>query len=206
MKPSINWRKASRLLRAAVPSAAPAKRGRWIGGLSLAAAGAAVALLVGLTSVIDWVGRTIDPPNQPVVDAQLLNVALSREREPLGNYLRDTRQPLDELSEREQREQGLVFNVRVSIVGAVGKQFPLAWTMLDAKTGRPLSDDRLYRQIAVDFIPKGVTHNRTWQVWVPYPSRAGDYKLETTLMDENEQLVDQKTTEPFHVRSIPALE
>src|ERR1700754_4979452 len=149
--------------RAAVPSAAPAKRGRWIGGLSLAAAGAAVALLVGLASVIDWVGRTIDPPNQPVVDAQLLNVALSREREPLGNYLRDTRQPLDELSEREQREQGLVFNVRVSIVGAVGKQFPLAWTMLDAKTGRPLSDDRLYRQIAVDFIPKGVTHNRTWQ-------------------------------------------
>ena len=181
-------------------------RRRWFGGLSVAAVGAVIAVVVSLTSVVDWVERKIDPPDPPVLDAQLLAAELTRERQPLGDYLRDSGQSTEGLSRREAREQGLVFKVRVSIVGATGKSFPLVWTMLDAGSSRPLRDEYLYRQTALEFVPKGSTHNRAWQIWVPYPTQPGRYELELTLMDERKQPVDQRTTEPFRVRSIPELD
>jgi hypothetical protein len=171
----------------------------------VAAVGAVIAVLVSLTSVVDWVSRKIDPPAPAVMDAQVESVTLAREREPLEGYLRRTGQSLRGLTRQDRREPGLEFNVAVRLKGAVGKPFPLVWTLTDDKTGRPLSDD-LYRQEAVVFTPRAAEDARTWPIWVPYPERPGRFRLDVSLTDEKHQPVDQLDSEPFSIRTIPPLD
>ena len=191
--------------RKPAPKRAPKQgsRSRWK-GVSAAALAGAVALVVSLTSIVDWVQRKLDPPEPALIDTRLLSVDLMRTEEQLGTYLRDTKQSLEGLTAVERREPGLVFNVRVRLVGVVGKQFPLTWTLTDTRRNRRL-EDYLYKQEAVTFEPKGVAHARAWPIWVPYPPRRGSYRLDVVLADDKRQPVDQRSSDAFRLNSIPAL-
>jgi hypothetical protein len=173
-------------------------------GISVAAVAAAVGLLVSLTSIVDWIQERIDPPAPAVIDTRLLDVQLRNEREPLADYLRDTSQSLEGLSAVERRERGLVFAVEVRLEGAVGKQFPLLWTMRALDRGGELPE-WLYRQEAVTFEPEGLTHARTWPIWIPYPPQPGRYRLDVALLDERRQPVDERSSPDFRLATIPAL-
>jgi hypothetical protein len=172
---------------------------------TFAAVAAVVGALGAMTSLFDWVERRLDPPSPPpkTIDARVLAVDLRRTGEPLADYLHTTRQPLTGLSRRERFEPGLVFAVRVRLQGATGKAFPLQWTLYDVEAQVPLSD--LYRQEAVTFTPESQSHARTWPIWVPYPPEPGRYRLDVVLADAKRQPVDERSSQPFRLDSIPPI-
>jgi hypothetical protein len=173
-----------------------------------AAIAAVLAVLASLTSLLDWVGdrfgsEPVAPPR--TIDARIEGAGLKSRREPLREYLEDTQQSTSGLSRLELREPGLVFTVRVRLRGGVGRDYPLVWTLYDMRRGSAVSDD-LYEQEAATFRPEAATHARTWPIWVPYPGQAGRYRLDLVLQDDKRRPVDERSTEPFAIASVPSLE
>lgn len=173
---------------------------------TFAAIAAVVGALGAMTSLFDWLERRLDPPaaTPAKIDARLVDVDFRRTGEPLADYLRSTRQPLSGLSDVERREPGLVFAIRVRLVGVTGKTFPVRWTLYDVRRSAPLPE--LYRQEAGSFKPESANHARTWPIWVPYPSRTGRYRLDVVLADAKGQPVDERSSEAFTLRSIPPVD
>jgi hypothetical protein len=166
-----------------------------------------VALLVGLTSLVDWLERrTDDPPPAPrgQVDARLESVAVRDRAMPLGDYLSSTRQSTRGLNDLELAEPGLVFSVRVRLRGGLDEKFPLVWTLHGASSGIRLKGPIYNQPAAVTFSPRSHDDAREWPVWVPYPRRTGVFFLRATLTDEKRQPEDARDSKPFRIAEIPA--
>jgi hypothetical protein len=194
--------------RTAKPESAEAhrdKRRRISQGFAVVAA--IVGLLVGITSLTDWFERKLDRP-QPrpptEIDTRVHAVELRSAYTPYDEYLSETNQSVRGLTEAERKEQGLVFDVRVRFKGGLGERFSLRSSLYDATDGRRLSDP-IYNQTAVDFVPAGQNHARTWPIWVPYPPRTGRFFLRATLTDRKEQPVDEQKSRTFRVTRVPPL-
>jgi hypothetical protein len=168
----------------------------------LAVAGAAVAVLVGLTTLFDWFEGKTSEPTPPTIDARLQSAVLQQEHNPLGQYLSDNGQSLRGLTKRELTEQGLVFAVRVRLRGHAGDKMGLRWRMFTA-AGRALPAD-IYSQRAGWFTPANEDHARTVPFWTPYPSRPGRYLVRFTLLDSSRQPLDVRTV-AFRVTKVPSL-
>ena len=170
-----------------------------------AAIAGVLAVLASLTSLFDWFEERVGPEPvapPPTIDARIQAVGLKSRREPLAEYLSDTKQSARGLTRAELREQGLLFTVRVRLEGGVGREYPLIWTVYDVRRGSAVSDD-LYEQQAATFTPAAETHARTWPVWVPYPDRPGRYRLDFVLQDEKRQPVDERSSQPFSIATVP---
>lgn len=183
------------------------------------AAGTVIGLLTGGTEFFDWVSGKVNPPDPPppaVVDARITELSLRSTRDRLADYLAEIRPqrattqgdcvarnpagaPLDP---RQAAERGFVFLARVEITGNLGRCFPLRWTVIDTRTDTRIDDD-LYSQVSVWLSPRGILQGRTWPIWVPYPPRAGTYRLRATLAEEDGQPLDELTSEPFAFRGDP---
>jgi hypothetical protein len=173
----------------------------------LATVAAAVGLLVGITSLTDWLGRTLhdpEPPPPPQIDARIRSVETRGTRETLEDYLRETGQSLRGVPALDRRELGLSFAVRVRLRGAIGKEFPLRWSLYDADRGRRLKH-AIYNQEAAVFTPASRDHARTWPVWVPYPLREGRFFLRATLTDAEGRPVDERDSASVQVARVPQL-
>jgi hypothetical protein len=164
-----------------------------------------VGLLVGMTSLVDWVGGKVDSPDAPPpkeIDARIGSVALRTVREPYRDYLRTTNQTYPGLTEADLKELGLVFGTSVRLIGSKGKRFMLQLSLLDAKTRERLRDPT-YTVIAADYVPANQNHAHTWSSWFPYPSRKGRFLVRATLLDARERPVEERDSEPFRVDDIP---
>jgi hypothetical protein len=170
------------------------------------AAGAVIAVLVGLTTLFDWFGgKVTDPPAKPprTIDASIEMAELQLRNETLIDYLRDTNQNVPGLTQREKREKGLRFVIRVRLRGLEGTKMPLLWQMYDQRAGARLRDP-IYEQIAVDFTPENQDHARTVPLWLPYPPRPGRFIVRFSLLDPKRQPLDEETV-AFAVRSVPRI-
>jgi hypothetical protein len=161
-------------------------------------AGAVIAALVGITTLVDWGKGTLDDstPAPAAIDAQIVDVEPRGDNETLADYVRSTKPPGGTHYTREQlAERGYIFAVRVRIRGAQGQKLPLRWSLYETRRGRlPGAVDN---QIGVVFAPLAREHARTWPVWLPYPPHPGEYYVRFTLEDSEGRPVDTKDTRPF---------
>jgi hypothetical protein len=174
---------------------------------ALGAAGGAVAVLVGVTTLVDWVqGKIDDPPPPPppaTIDPRIEKAELQLRNERLIDYLRDTNQPTGGLTRREREERGLRFVVRVRLRGTQGAPMPLRWQMYDERAGR--LRDPIYSQSPVTFTPTNQDHARTVPLWLPYPPKTGRYVVRFALLDPKREPLDDVAVR-FAVGKVPALE
>lgn len=169
---------------------------------------AVVGLLVGVTSLVDWLGKTLDDPEPPPpreIDTRLTSLRIRSPRVPQEQFLRETNQPLAGASKAELRELGITFSVRVRLKGVIGKTFPLRVSLYDADSGELLRDE-IFTNEQVAFTPSSPNQARTVPIWMPYPDRPGTYFARGTLIDEKRQPVDERDSDPFDVAKVPKLE
>jgi hypothetical protein len=170
-----------------------------------AAATATVGLLVGITTLIDWVGSVdSEPPPPTEIEARVSSVELQSRNEPLDRYLRDTAQSAAGLTSEELAEEGLVFAIRVRFKGGTKAKFPTSWSLYDARRRSPLRDP-LYTQPVGTFTPRGPNHARTWLQWVPYPPEPGRYFLRVTVKDDKRRPVDTQDSPSVPIDRIPTV-
>jgi hypothetical protein len=162
----------------------------------VAAAGVVFGALAAGLSLIDWVADRFDRPTPAVIDPRISSVRQRDARQPLDDYLRETRQPRTGFSPEQLRQAGYVFSVHLDIRGAVGNEFELRWAMYDAKRERRLRGPT-YNQVAGDVRPESPRHSRTWPVWVPYPRTGGTYFVRFTLDDDRHQPVSELDSQRF---------
>lgn len=185
MRPSRSW-----LTRKRVGSAAA--------GLA-----ALVGFLVGVTTLVDFAGGLdADEPPPPAIDARVSEVSLTTVREPYEHYLRATNESLGGLTKAEREEKGLVFAARVRFKGGEGDRYLLRMSVFNSRTGRPLP---AYAFDAAEFTPGAQSHGREWPVWLPYPPRPGSFFVRATILDANDQPVDEQDSKPFRVKRVPPL-
>jgi hypothetical protein len=168
--------------------------------------GAVVALLVGLTALVDWIAkRTSDPPPAHI-DAQIVSAKALNYDVPLIAHLRDNGEPTRGLTPTEAHQLGRIFSVRVRLRGNLGREIPLRWWMFerDSETARPVLPRSLYAQTAGRFEPQSQDHSRTVELWLPYPPEPGVYFVRFALLDEKKRPYDL-TTAPFRVPRVPPL-
>jgi hypothetical protein len=180
----------------------PADRLRKRGARVFASITALVGVLVGVTTLVDWLQKEVDdpPPRPPAaVDARVSALTLRDTRLPLAEYLSSTGQSTKGLTRSEANEPGYVFSVRVRLKGGIEHDFPLLWTLHRAKTGERLKGALYNQPASVTFTPLARDHARTWPIWVPYPPDSGAYFLRVTLTDEKRQPVDERQSTPFEV-------
>jgi hypothetical protein len=166
---------------------------------------AAIALLVGITSLFDFVERKVDSPEPPPpseIDARVSAVRLTTVREPYGRYLRDTNQSFPGVTRDDRREPGLVFAARVRFKGSQGEKFLLRTTVFNATTQRRVPG---YTFEQANFTPSGPSHGREWPFWIPYPPRPGAYFLRATLVDPKKQPVGEQDSKPFRIKRVPLI-
>jgi hypothetical protein len=166
----------------------------------------AVALLVAVTSLVDWLSRTLDdpaPPAPPQIDARVESVALRDRAITLEDYARSIGASARGLPAAERRETGWTFAVRVRLKGGVDERFPLLWTIHAADSGERLSGAPYNQDAEVTFTPRARDHSRSWPIWVPYPPRPGRFFLRTTLTDHKGQPVDERDSKPVVLADVP---
>jgi hypothetical protein len=166
-----------------------------------------VALLVAVTSLVDWVSSAVDDPKPrppPHVDARIVDVAYG-EALRLGDYLTEIRELalLRQLTDFERDEPGLGFLVRVRLQGGLGERFPFLWTLHRAGNGERLESPTYNQPASTSFTPSSGDHSRSWPIWVPYPPRTGRYFLRAVLTDHKGQPVDELDSEPVELTEIP---
>lgn len=181
-------------------AATPTPRGlrRWT-SLSakklLAACGALIALLVSMTTLVDWVTKQLKKPPAATIDTRIL-AADHQGPQQLGAYLADTNRSTRGYDPVQLRQLGIVFALRIKLVGEKGQIFPLRWYIVDAEAGERLPG-RSYNQEPAIFRPRNNNHTRTWPIWVPYPPKPGVFRVTFVLNDAKHEPVDQRTTQPF---------
>lgn len=167
------------------------------------AAALSLMALLGLGYVL-LAGGSKNGPSPPArIDARVLGVDLRSPSQRMVDYLRETNQSTAGLSKFEGAERGYVFNVRVRLRGNEDTPLPLRWSIIDARTRRPLRGP-IYNQTATVFKPRGPDQARTWPFWVPYPPRKGRFVLRATLVDEKRQPLDEAESDPFVLARAPA--
>jgi hypothetical protein len=175
---------------------------------AVAATAGVVGLLVGLTTLVDWIGDKLDdpqPPPPPEIDNRIAGLRVRGTGETLEDYLRDTGQSLRGLSDRRLREEGVTFVIRVRLKGAVGERFPLRLTVYNRESGERLGGG-IYDQVVATFTPSSRNHARSVPLWMPYPPQRGEYFVRATLTDAKRRPVDERDSPPFEVTEVPSLE
>lgn len=164
-----------------------------------AALAAIVATLAGISSLVDWVADKLggDPP-APVVNARILDVEPQAPLA-LGDYLRQTKEPVRDLTAEQLRQVGRVYAVAFQLRGERGSRFSLRWFMTDVDRGTRLRG-RSFNQTPAVFEPRSDDQSRTWPVWVPSPLRPGRYQVTFVLENAQREPVDQQLVPPFRVR------
>lgn len=167
---------------------------------AIAGAGVVFGAIVGGLSLVDWLQNHFDDEPPAVIDARISAVRSLDFAQPLGDYLRETRQPSAGYTRPQLDQRGYVFGVRLVIRGLLGRQLYLRWSMYRVGNGGRLRGPT-YNQFAGVVKPASARHARTVFVWSPAPQETGMYFLRFVLEDDKHQPVSDKDTRPFKFSS-----
>lgn len=100
-------------------------------------------------------------------------------------------------SERELATQGFIVDYDVTTTGYRGKQLPLRWSLVDAKTNRHVSDPSLTNQQALTITPDACTYHVGHPIWVRPPAGARRYYVQLYLYDDRNVQLDSARSSSF---------
>ena len=114
------------------------------------------------------------------------------------DFLRITNQQDEGADEVTLRRPGTLIDVPITAVGYLEKPLPLRWTTLTS-AGAGLPDGELTDQLALEFVPEDCSDQGRRKLWAPWPTQAGRYLIEVTLLDEDGELLDTRRTAAFAI-------
>jgi hypothetical protein len=89
------------------------------------------------------------------------------------------------LSSAYLRRPGMLVEFHFELKGFRGKELPLTWELVDAKTNEAVAEDR-----AISINPSTNNDARTWFVWVPMPKTKRTYYVTVTVYQPHKGDVD----------------
>ena len=150
---------------------------------------ALVASVVGLLFVFKPGWQPTPPP-----DIGTLKIVDSSVRQPVtfGRYLERLRLPPLGTTEALRRRQGLLIEFDYEAAGLRGKQLPIQWELVDAKTNDRVrsGDDDADGNAAVGIKPSTNQETAKWFVWVPAPEAGRNYYVTVTIYQPRRGDVD----------------
>jgi hypothetical protein len=158
---------------------------------------AAVAFLVGVTALIDWVEKRTGDTPPPKVDARITSAEMRR-NVPLGDFLREEGQSRGSFDKNQLATRGNVVSVRVRMQGYKNERLPLRWSMYNADTETKLQGPK-FNRLGTTFHPTGQDDAGRGRFWVGIPARDGTFFILLTLRDDEGEVRDEKRLAPFDV-------
>jgi len=163
----------------------------------IAALGVVIGVIAGALGLIDRLNGS--PATAPAaIDPEIVSVATDTGSQPLGDYLRLTRQSGASFSAAQLAQPGYQFEVGMRIRGLLRKKLTLEWSMYRRTQGDVVRlHGKAYNQVAADAVPKPPDHQPVWPVWVPRPPTAGSYLVRFVLLDERGLPVSRHDSAPI---------
>jgi hypothetical protein len=165
-----------------------------------AAAGATIAALASLVSVLQFVDDKVSSKETGSVagakNAEIRSIELADSSEVLADYVQKVR-PTDDrdYTADELARRGYEFLLRIRAKGPPGTHLRLRWMLFDERRGRVRG--ATYSQVVSDFKTSAPEQAVKWPAWVPYPPREGSYIVRFVLENDEHRPVDQEDSELF---------
>jgi hypothetical protein len=160
----------------------------------LALAGTVVALVSGLVGLIFVLKPDLKPSGKAPTQAATLT-QLKVEPAPRREYLARIGSPAQPYTERDLARRGELLRFRVTITGFEGKHLVLRSELFARASGRQLEESK-----ALKITPTTGTVEASQYLWVPLPSRRGQFYAVVELGQQKEnyfQSLDTLETPPF---------
>jgi hypothetical protein len=156
---------------------------------------ATVAVLAGITVLLTFVG--LGPKDPPPSTGGEIKVTDTVPNETLREHLEEVGLPTDDYTEEQLDQEGMVFNVSVTIRGYQGQKVPLRWTMRDAIADDELTEPEFDDELADTFTPNSQDATMTSRVWTPIPGYAGTFQIELRLISPDDGELAQQNGPEF---------
>jgi hypothetical protein len=145
---------------------------------------AIVALLTGILTLV-FVVRPGWKPQAPADTGKMTMGEVSVKQAPFRRYLERLQLPAGTLAASYLRRPGALVEFHFELSGFKGKELPLTWELVDAKTNEAVDHDR-----AVSIKPSTNNDARTWFVWVPAKRTTRAYYVTVTVYQPHKGSVD----------------
>jgi hypothetical protein len=167
-----------------------------------AAAGVVVGLLVGLTSLVDWIRDSLsDAPSASTLRVRIERITL-RKNVPLADYVRTANIPEGNYTPSQLRTYGNMVFARLAVEGYKGRTLRISWSMHHADSQVQVRGAD-YNQDAGLIQPAAQKHTAVAPVWVPLPNENGSYFVRVMIKDPSGQLLEQRDSPTFDVVPFP---
>lgn len=155
----------------------PLRLARWSFRFSKAALGVAGGLVTILTLVF-LLRPGLQPKSASSVKRATLSGASVDRPVTFGEYLVRAKEPRAGMTPSLLKRDGVFIQFHVEVVGYDGRNLPLRWSVLNARTGATVFDaDPLTLR------PQAADDSADWPLWAPEPSRPGIYYVFVQLYD-----------------------
>jgi hypothetical protein len=160
----------------------------------LTIAGTIVALVSGLVGLLFVLKPDLKPSGKAATQAATLS-QLRFEPAAFHEYLDRIGSPAQPYTERDLARRGELLRFRVAITGFEGKHLVLRSELFDRASGKQLEESK-----ALKITPTTGTVEASQYLWVPIPSRPGQFYAVVELGQQKEnyfQSLDTLETPPF---------
>ena len=117
---------------------------------------------------------------------------------PYRDFLRLTNQDDPGATPATLERLGTMIDAPIAATGYDGKELPVRWTTL-TRAGREVPETGQTDQLALEFVPEDCSDSGRRKLWAPWPSAKGDYLVEVSLLDDDDELLDTLRTPVFTV-------
>jgi hypothetical protein len=150
---------------------------------AITALAAVIGLLVGLTTLFDWIESKMSGPSPAIqlVDARRVDRYMTQ-----GEFRERAGKPTARLSDAELSRPGLIFATDIVLRRHEGDTVVLQWRVF----AREDPDQPVKRGTWGTVSADDDDVVRTARCWVPYPEDAGVYVLRMLLVDSDRRVVD----------------
>jgi hypothetical protein len=115
-----------------------------------------------------------------------------------GGYLRLVGGSTSGVEPQRLRTRGKLIGVNIDAEGYKGKGLPIHWTVL-TEPGEPVADPELVDRLALTVTPEDCSDSGRRRVWAQDPSDPGLYKVELTLLDDDDEPLDAARSGVFRI-------
>jgi hypothetical protein len=157
------------------------------------AIGAAVTFAATVTGLIFGLWPALRPAEPPAAKGATLTNA-TVDRASFGQYLDRTGSSRSPFRPAQLDRRGALVGFDFNIEGYVGRDLPLRWQLIDARTGEQVRQSRDYFMT-----PSANEDKNSWWIWTPVPHRRGHrFFVEIQLLDDRAGVpLGRIRTDPF---------